>query len=222
VSIARADNPNPPPLTLVAVVDEATALIEDEGFDALTMRRLAKRLGVGPMTLYGQISSREELLGAIADRYFEDIEVPATDGLAWQEVLTVVFRAVHRSLLAHSALSKILAVQHIDGIAFYRHVEVVLEALDATGLDEREAVRCVDALTSYAMGFTQRKAEIRRRATVPEERLRRIRQLPAEEFPRVLRVAGPLVTWDVEDHFDHGLGLLIAGVERQVAAAASG
>lgn len=57
------------------VVDAAEALVVDEGFDRLSLRTLAQRLGVAPMTLYRYVGTKEELLGALADRMLEDLEI---------------------------------------------------------------------------------------------------------------------------------------------------
>ena len=198
------------------IVEAAAELIDADGVGALTMRRLAARCGVSPMALYRHVATKEELLGAIADRYLQEFELPDTEGLAWRDAIAEVTIAVHRAFLAHPHLTEILAVQHVDTIALYRVTEVVLRVLKDAGLDDREAVYALDTITSYATGFTQRKADLRSRSSVPAERLRRIQELPPEEFGTVLGLAGQLVTLDFEHDFEHGLELLLDGIERRI------
>jgi AcrR family transcriptional regulator len=73
-------------LTLEGIVDAAAAVIRAEGYEALTMRRIAEECGVGVMTLYGSVRTKEEILGALSDRLLRELAQIATtqpiDGLA--------------------------------------------------------------------------------------------------------------------------------------------
>lgn len=204
------------PLTLDGIVDAAAELIENEGLEGLTMRRLAQRCGASPMALYRHVADKQELLHAVVERQLADVELPDTEGMPWREAITQVVMAIHREFLAHPHLSEVLAVQHVDAIAIFRGTEVILQALRSAGLDEREAVRALDTITSCATGFTQRKAELRRRATAPDERLRRIRQLPPDEFGAVIEHAGLIVTVDLDHDLGDGLALVLDGIERRI------
>jgi hypothetical protein len=95
-----------------------------------------------------------------------------------------------------------------------------LHALRCAGLDNREAARALDTITSYAVGATQRKAEQRRVSAADAARLQRIRELPPESFPTVRQLVGELVTVDFDHSFEDGLQLLIDGVERRIELAA--
>jgi AcrR family transcriptional regulator len=207
---------------LERIVGAATALVESEGFEGLAMRKVASRCGVGVMTLYGYVRTREELIAAVIDRYLADIPVPDVGHLSWQEQLAEVFRAVNRAFEAHPVLSEIAGHQSLDSLAFYRGAEVALRALKHAGLSDAETVGALDALTSFVVGFAQRKAERRLRSTQSAERLARIRALPDDEFRTVVELAGQLVTWDSDRHFEDGLQLVIGGIEQRVSAAPAG
>jgi AcrR family transcriptional regulator len=193
------------------IVGAAREVIASDGFEALTMRRLAERCGVGAMTLYGYVRTKEDLLGALADTYLAEVDLPEGD-LPWQEQIAGVFRSVHHVFLAHPELVQIVATQPLEGAAALRGAEVVLAALRRAGLDGQEAVSAFDALVSYTAGFTQRDAAARARAARPGERLVRIRELAAAELSHVTDVAGLLVARDSERRFEGGLDLLIRGV----------
>jgi AcrR family transcriptional regulator len=204
------------PLSLESIVDAAVDVIEADGLGALTMRRLAKRLQCSPMALYRHVADKQELIGAIADHYLADLELPDTGGLSWQETIIVIATGVHRAFLDHPPLEEVLAIRHVDTAVVFRADERVLEALYEAGLRGREAVHALDVIASYAVGSTLRLAAARAGGSGQGKRLERIRELPAEDFPRMRELAGELVTVDFTLTFEDGLRLLIDGIEQRV------
>ena len=198
-------------LTLDAIVEAAAALIEAEGFEALTMRRIAEECGVGVMTLYGYVRTKEEILGALSDRLLGEVELPAASGGPWTEQVAAVFRSVHRVFSAHPELARITATQPIDGLAAYRGAELVLAALRGAGFDDDE-----DALVCYTAGFTQRQIALETPTVPSAERLRRLHHLPADGFPNLVALAPLFVSPRLDDRFETGLALLIDGLARRL------
>ena len=181
------------------------------------MRKLATRLHCSPMALYRHVADKQTLIGAIADHYLADLELPDTDGVA---VAGGDRRGDCRGpprVSRPPALEEILAVRHVDTMAVFRADEVILRALAEAGLDGRAAVHALDVFTSYAVGATLRQAAKRASSPAEDDRLRRLRALPAEDFPFVREQAGELVTVDFTLSFEDGLRLLIDGVERRVS-----
>jgi AcrR family transcriptional regulator len=200
-------------LDLDTVVDAAIELFETEGLGAVTFRAVAKRCGVGTMTLYTYVSTKEDLLGAIADRLMGEMELPEPGTMTWQDEVAAVFRAAHRVFLAHPNLAKVALSQPIDGPNSYRGAEYCLRALRRGGLDDEAAVAAFDALSAYTAGFTGREAGRMTVAMPPAERLERVRRLPGDEFPTVLELAEALVARDSRRDFEYGLMALIRGIE---------
>jgi AcrR family transcriptional regulator len=205
-------------LSIDSIVDAAVELLEADGLESLTMRRLAKRLGCSPMALYRHVTDKQELVGAIADHYIADLELPDTAGLSWQETIVAITTAVHDAFLAHPPLEAILTVRHVDTIAVFRADELILHALLGAGLSDREAVHALDVLASYAVGSIMRHAALRAGSPAEDKRLDRLRHLPAEDFPVVRDLAGELVTVDLTMTFEDGLRWVIAGIERRIDA----
>jgi AcrR family transcriptional regulator len=197
--------PEPIPLSFDAIVDAAEALVAEQGFEALSMRRLAARLGVGAMTLYGYVRTKEELLSALANRYFDEIELPPATG-DWHEQVAGVFRAVRRMFVAHPELLPIAATQRLEGIGVYRGAERVFAALRSAGLGDEEVVTAFDALTSLTLGVAERETGIHGQG------LPGVRGLDAGEFPNVIGLAGALMTRNPERSFEAGLELLLKGI----------
>ena len=200
-------------LTLESIVDAAAELIEADGFEALTMRRLAERCGVGAMTLYGYVRTKEDLLGALADRAFGEVELSDGEGLTWQEQVAEVFRSVRRAFLEHPELARIVATQPLDD---HRGVpgrggrlrRVRARRPERRGGDRRASRR---SRRSPPASRCARPPGARARQQVGD-RLRWIRALPADEFTHVVRMAGLLAARDSEQHFEQGLAMVIRGI----------
>jgi AcrR family transcriptional regulator len=190
-------------------VDAAAELVQERGFESLSMRAIAERCGVGVMTLYGYVRTREELLRALADRIYDAVELPDSPELAWQERIALVLRSVRRRFLEQPELVPIVASQRMDGIAAYRGAELVLGALREAGLPDRDAVSAFNALSSYTFGSVLREIGLTtHQAGAPAV----TGALPMDAFPHVIDLAGLLMARDPDYDFEVGLDLLISGV----------
>jgi TetR/AcrR family tetracycline transcriptional repressor len=191
------------------VVDAAAEIVAAEGYQALSMRRLGAECGVAPMTLYAHVGSKDELLQALMNRLLATDELRLDPADAWQEQVAQSFRSARARLLEHTELLPVAATQRIEGAAAYRGAESLFGALRKGGLSDKHIVQAFDALVSYTVGFTQREAGLLQSDTAA---LPGLRQLPRDEFPNVLALAGILMTRDMEENFNAGLELLIAGI----------
>ena len=149
------------PLSIETVVLGAAELIEEAGIGALTMRRLATRLGCSPMALYRHVETKDDLIRAIGEHYLSDVELPDTAELPWQDAIVAVSSTLHQAFLARAPLLEIVAAQHLDAIPVLQASEVVLHSLRAAGLSDRDAASWLSVITSYSVGATERKAEQR-------------------------------------------------------------
>jgi AcrR family transcriptional regulator len=182
------------------------------------MRAIADRCGVSAMSLYRHVQTKEELLLILAARALEDLELPEPGQLPWKEEIAAVFRSLYTTALEHPELSQLIATQPIDALVAQRGMELVLATLQGEGLDDEEAVNAYDVLVSFLRGFSQRHARRRGQEGPAFDRLSAMRDLRADEFPHVVRLAGPLVARDPQKHFEEGLALVLAGIEGQIAA----
>jgi AcrR family transcriptional regulator len=203
-------------ITLEGIVDAAAALIAAEGSEALTMRRIAEECGVGVMTLYGYVRTKEEILGALSNRLLAEVELRSEPGRPWTIQVADVFRSVHRVFSAHPELAQIATTQPVDGLAAYRGAELVLAALRGSGFDDDEAVCAFDALICYTAGFTQRQIAFESPTVPSADRLARLHRLPPDEFPTLVALAPLFVSPRLDDRFDQGLMLLIDGLARRL------
>ena len=138
-------------LSRAAISAAALAIVDRDGLDALTMRRLAGELDVAPMTLYGHVRDKDDLLDAVveaaAERHWER---PA--GGPWQERIKAVARELHRGLLDHPALVELRLRRPIVTASALRGTEVAMQALVEAGFGLTEAARAFRVVFLYVFG----------------------------------------------------------------------
>ncbi|CAA9402769.1 MAG: hypothetical protein AVDCRST_MAG03-1342 [uncultured Rubrobacteraceae bacterium] len=211
-------------LTPRTVVAGALALADAEGLGAVTIRRLAKRLGVTPMALYWHFGSKDELLEGMAAGIFEEIDLSTDASATWQEQLRALLGSMLDVLRAHPSTAVLLSTRTVSSEGSLRATEVLLDVLGRAGFSPaeatqvaRHAVSAVTSLVSGEPGVVAREEpegmlEARRRARLFLE------SLPPERYPRLVEAAMPLSEGVAPDaYFAFGLDLLLAGIEAMAA-----
>lgn len=202
----------PPALSLAAIVDAAEKLVAAEGIEGLSMRKLAKTCGVGAMTLYGYVPTKDDLLAALGERLLADLAVPGpTDG-DWAYRIAAVFHALRRAFLDHPALLPIAAAHRVGGLTAYRGAEIVLGALREAGLDDGQSISALTALTSFTVGACQRQVGLTGPGVSTRPRLPVIAAPPSQDSGHVARLAGRMAAPDFDVEYSAGLDLLITGL----------
>lgn len=141
----------PRSLTVEEVVHEAIELADGQGLEGLSMPNLAKRLGVGTMTLYTYVSSKDHLLDEIAEQMFEDLDVPVRE--TWQASTFDFFAGFRSRAIAHPALAQLLATGRITIPKVFDILENLFGQMTDGGLEIEEAVRTFYAALTYTVGF---------------------------------------------------------------------
>jgi AcrR family transcriptional regulator len=203
-----------------AVVDRALAIADVEGLDAVTIRRLAQEFGVTPMALYWHVSNKDELLAAMGDRLFADLDVHAVAGGGrWQHQLRRILAAVVAALRAHPAAALLGAQRILYCDSGREAAERTLELLVHAGFDldmacdiSRHAMQTSVMLVSQQPGELTTAAELRE--TVMAEKRKAIAALPIDRYPLLVASADGLTSCDDEDgYYRFGIDLFVAGVE---------
>ena len=202
----------------IEIAEAALSLIDTEGLDALSMRRLARELGLGTMTLYGYFATKEELLDAVVARAAtgsRPIKLPAG---TWAERLRALARSWHANLARHPSIVQLRLRRPIVGREAFRLTEVGLTILREAGFPPAEAARAFRVLFIYVFGTaTFNDAELT--SSRKRELAVSILSLPEDEFP--VLSAMPAEMGDVmggEEQFEFGLDVLLAGFERRAGA----
>src|SRR5580658_366894 len=95
------DRPAKPPLSQDAVVEAALAVLQSEGLEAVTMRRVAQALDTGAASLYVYVAGRDGLLQAMLDRVCASIELEVPDPARWRDQLHALLQRMYQALVAH-------------------------------------------------------------------------------------------------------------------------
>ena len=189
----------------------AIALIEREGPEALSMRRLGARLGVEGMALYHHFTGRDDLLGAIADELLAPLdELEPTED--WREACRRFATALRGVAVQRPATFRLIGLQPFDSASALRPVEQLLECLVGGGFSPANALAIYRAIVSYARGYALAEATgFTVDATLAAGR-RRLRALQVDEFPILAGRAEELATLDADHAYLLGLDAMLRGL----------
>jgi AcrR family transcriptional regulator len=199
------------------VVAEAMRLADSEGVDGLSMRRLAGVLGAGAMSLYHYVASKDELLDAMTDVVFEEIELPPY-GTDWQSSMRRRAVSARQVLARHPWAIGLMDSRTSPGPANLRHHEAVTACLRKAGFSVLMATHANWLLDSYIYGFALQEASLpfdtaKELADITEDVY--LPQLPPDEFPYLNESAAALVAagFDPAEQFTFGLDLVLTALE---------
>jgi TetR/AcrR family tetracycline transcriptional repressor len=190
------------------IVDAALALANEVGLAGLTMPVLAARVGCGVMTLYGYVRSKDELLGAIAQRGLADLQLPRPLPTNPAGVLETWGRALRATLLRNPSLPVIFMDQPVVGPGIFGGVEALLRALSNAGYPADQGVRAIYGVLIYTVGFVGWEVPRTHRQS-PAAYASRWRQvaatLPTSDYPLSMATLDVLVDVAGDRQFDLGL-----------------
>lgn len=205
------------------VVVEAVRLADSEGVDGLSMRRLAGALGAGAMSLYHYVASKDELLDAMIDIVFEEIELPPEE-TDWQSAMRRVAASTRQVLARHPWAIGLMESRTSPGPANLRHREAFTACLRRAGFSALTATHANWLLNSYVYGYALQAASLPfdtadELAEMTEDVY--LPQLPPDEFPYLNESAAALVAagYDPAEEFTFGLDLVLAALEPLRASA---
>lgn len=208
-----------PPLSRERVVEAAIALADDAGMDALSMRSLARQLGVEAMSLYNHVANKDSLVDAMVDHVAGGIALPRS-GRPWRREMERRARSAHGQLLRHPWAPLPLISRLNVGPSMLRYVEATHACLLAAGFGHAAADHARHVMDCHIYGFTLQELHFPlRRAEYAGAARAFLPQLPAERYPHLRAMALEVIEgrFDGVNHFDFGLGLLLDGLERMLA-----
>ena len=207
-----------PTLTRERVVAEALTVISMDGAEALSMRGLARRLGVVPGALYRHVRSKEQLHDLVLDAVLAEVDCradPALPPIAQVVVLAHRLRAV---LEDHSGIAALLKTRDPLSPASLALAEAFLAALHAADLPGRQAALAFRLIYDYTLGFAlagpASPAEQRLADSAARQQLHAfLRSLPTSRFPTLATRGTYAWANDREERFTSGLDTLMCGLQ---------
>jgi AcrR family transcriptional regulator len=208
------------PLSAEAVLSTALRIVDREGLDGLSMRRVAQELGTGAASLYVYVTNKEELLEQLLDRVIGDIPLPAVDPERWVEQLKQLHCDSRAALLAHGDLAKAAQANLPIGPNSLRLTEVILALMRAGGVPDRYAAWSLDQLgllvVADAVEASIHQALGRASEAEAAAYFKQLRDylaaLPADTFPNLREMATTITEGNGDERFEFGIGLMIDGL----------
>jgi AcrR family transcriptional regulator len=224
-------------LSRAEIVRAAIAVADAEGPEAISMRRIARELNAGAMSLYWHVASKEELLDRMLDQIESEIEVPEPTG-DWRADLNVFAHRTRAALKRHRWAVEFIGSRPPSGPNDVRNLERLLSLIDGTGAehDVRLVFGIFNTVATFVMGAVMREAQEMRfqreqeraEANLTTEEIealhRRFREWfsTAGDFPHIAKLMESGVDPDDpdtrEERFQFSLDCVLDGIAARLAA----
>jgi AcrR family transcriptional regulator len=201
------------------VLEGAVAIADADGIGALTIRSLAQHLGVKPMSLYYYVANKSEILDAIVDVVFSEIDLPTVDG-DWRSEIHLRATSARHVLSRHSWAIGLLESRRSPGPATLRHHDAMLGTLLGAGFSLEMTAHAYALIDSFVYGFALQEAALPFDPdTVTDTAVPMIAQFPAGEYPHLVQLASQHILqpgYNFGDEFDFGLDLILNALNRSI------
>ena len=218
------DRPAKAPLSEDVVVDAALAILQSDGLEAVTMRRVAAALDTGPASLYVYVAGREGLLQAMLDRVVATVELEVPDRSRWRAQLHSLLVRVRQALAAHPGIAAMTLADPPTTAAVLRLVENLLGILLAGGFSPQDAAWASDIFVLLATAAAREDDVRRPRGASDDERREQVANLrqtlaalPPDQFPLIAGHAAEMVAGDGDERFRFAIDVVVDGVAARSA-----
>ncbi|WP_269859229.1 TetR/AcrR family transcriptional regulator [Streptomyces sp. RPT161] len=205
------------PLSRQKVLHAAVALADENGLEALTMRKLGEAVGVEAMSLYTHVANKEDLLDGMVDLVFGEIDLPSPHD-HWKTAMRQRAVEVRQILSRHRWAIGLMESRSSLGPATLRHHDAVLGCLRKAGFSVALAAHAYSVLDSYIYGFAlqERSLPFDTPASSTELAQAILAQAPTDQYPHMSELVTEHILrpgYDYGDEFAFGLDLILDGLE---------
>jgi TetR/AcrR family tetracycline transcriptional repressor len=204
------------------VIEAALRVMDTDGLEAVSMRRVAREVGVEAMSLYNHVQDKDDLLEGIRLRVFSEFVYPELDPDSPYENGRRVAQSWRDLLKAHPNMLELLAEEHAppSSVEAFQAMEVALAVLRSMGVPEDEVVQVFHAFGGYIQGYTMMEHQMDFQkhggAAGIEELGRRI---DATRLPCVAAALPYMADCDLDAQFELGLDLMLQGIRARYGSA---
>lgn len=224
----RDRSPEREPLSLGQIVETALKLIDAEGLDALSMRRLGQELGAGATSIYWYVRDKDQLLDLVLDEIVAEIDFDKDDpALPWRERVAILATEFRAAVRRHRNVASVFGARLALGPNTLHGVERLLALLREAGFEGTKLTLAFSAVLNFSLGTAIMEA---RGITGPEvegksdEEVQKLfvdmlASLPADEYPNMRRLISDS-DYDAiseDNQFEYGLQRLLDGIEEDLA-----
>jgi TetR/AcrR family transcriptional regulator, tetracycline repressor protein len=191
------------------VILQALTILDREGPEAITIRRLADRLGVSPMAIYNHVASKKDLVEGVAAHIVSRIDFSSRSS-EWRKRVCTCFRRLRQGCLRHPNVIPLLEGLDVAPLAVFTPMEITLSALGDAGVSAGDALKAFYTLMNFTMG--QISYEVRGPFKALDPASLSKYSLQKEEFANIRR-AVVSKQWDFDEAFEFGLSVILAGLD---------
>ena len=207
-------------LSREAIAAAALEIVDSEGLEATTMRRVAEKLGTGAASLYAHVASKDDLLELVVDRVIGELEIPGdADPEHWEQDLKQGLRDMRAAIVAHGDIARAIFARIPFGENALEGAEWMIRTLRAGGLPDQVIAYACDLLPLYVTAIAYEESLYARENVTPEVMLEfnvSMRQfyasVPPERFPNLVALAANLTAGTGDERFEFGLEVLVRGL----------
>lgn len=208
------------------IVETALGIVDAEGLDALSMRRISQELNTGPASLYAHVGSKDQLVELLLDRVAADLVHPVPDPEHWQQQVKDFLTQARNNLVAHNDLSKASLVSNIPTLPHeLDSAETLIALLRAGGLPDQVVGYGTDLLALYVVASAYEESLRQGPNARPEKAesyMEGVREyfasLPPERYPALLAMIAPLTRSAGDERWEFGLDVILAGMLARASA----
>jgi AcrR family transcriptional regulator len=201
-------------LSAEVIFEAALRLVDEEGLETLTMRRLASDLRVATMSLYSHVPNKDQLLLGIVNLATSEITLPEPGTPPW-EALRSITREFRRVALRHPNLVPLIARRPPTGSQGLYTLEAALDALRRAGFEPAQAARAYRVSASFAIGFVTLECGGFFRP-VDFVAGQDVAPVDVAALPRIIESAPYLAEWDADTEFEAGMDLIMDALTRSI------
>ena len=222
VETETAERPRREPLSRERIVRAALQIMDQEGLEAVTMRRIGRELGVEAMSLYNHVRDKEDILDGVCEEVLAEFRLP--ESRDWGEAVRLGAHEYRRLLLAHPTVITLMSDRkgpftNPDSLRAY---EFALDLFRSLGLSEADSVKAFHAFGGYILGYVTMELGPMLGGPEDDAHLQAHQKMAAvlesANLPRLREALPHFMDCDVEEQFEFGLDLLIEGLRARASA----
>lgn len=210
--VSRRARPAKAPLSREAIVAAALALLERDGLEGLSLRRVATQLDTGPASLYVYFANLNDLHAEMLDAAFGEVALPKNREGNWRDRMKALLTSYMLVLYNKRGLAQMAMMQIPNGPNSLRIFETMLDLLMEGGVLAARAALAVDALLLHVTAIAAEHSNWRDKGNDLERAKRILDSLSAEEFPLLHAAREQFFTGSPKSRFYWALDVIIDGI----------
>jgi AcrR family transcriptional regulator len=199
-------------LTLEEITAVAMGIADAQGLDSVSIRRVAAELGAPPMSLYGHIGSKQDLLARMADEVIAEVLLPDPMPELWREALGAIAARQYLAFTGHSWVISILIERLPLGPHAHAATTQAARALEKLPVEGAEVWELFGAINDYILGFSLRSVA----GATADDLKQSITDVDVAELPDLAVLPETARSRSSPERFQFGLELLLDGIERRL------